>query len=238
LRMSPRRCCCFAVSRLFPGVCTTQQPPGKGPERACLRTALRSCQASVEPPSLTPTLLPRRACPNPAGQIPDTGTRQSLCSTRQAIFCLQSPIEVCNRSRLDGPIASAAPKTRAMRTASQQHCLRAPSDPRVATAGVSQGSIIATPDVASWHHFPATSPSLLSSPPAQVQVHRNYPINRQTLLQDLAYDGTAKSGGEDGSWISKATGCDVRLEPGFLSSLRPIHLPCLSCWVVTSCQNI
>jgi hypothetical protein len=95
LRMSPRRCCCFAVSRLFSELCVTLSGayrylavPRKGQERACLRTALRSCHASVGPPRPTPTFLPRRACPNPAGQIPDAGTRQSLCSTRQAIFGL------------------------------------------------------------------------------------------------------------------------------------------------------
>jgi hypothetical protein len=91
-----------------------------------------------------------------------------------------------------------------------QHArLRGPSDPRVATAGASQGSALPTPDVASWLNFPATSPNLPSSPPAQVQVHRTvgrYPINKQTLLQDLAYDGAAKSGGEVGSWTSTATG--------------------------------
>ena len=41
------------------------------------------------------------------------------------------------------------------------------------------------PDVASWHHFPATSPSLPSSPLGQVQVHRT--------LSDQQTDASARS---------------------------------------------
>jgi hypothetical protein len=208
LRMSPRRCCCFAVSRLFSELCVTLSGayrylavPRKGQERACLRTALRSCHASVGPPRPTPTFLPRRACPNPAGQIPDAGTRQSLCSTRQAIFGLPkfaiAALWVARR-------ASASP-----RTSNPLEPLRTPSDPRVATAGASQGS--AQPPTSHLGFISlGPCPACLLPRRLKYKYIGRYPTNRQALLQDLAYDGTAKSGGEDGFWTSTATGYHVQ----------------------------
>lgn len=69
------------------------------------------------------------------------------------------------------------------------------------------------------------------------QVHWTWDVIRSTdkaLLRDLAYNSTAKSGGEDGSWTPTTTDCDVRFGPGSPSTLRPSHLPCLSSWLVAA----